>query len=269
MSESTLAAQFKDLQGDLGFFLGYSRGVLFGEATWDSRQQNAIERCTKGGLRNFYHCGFDWSFLKPVANIILANATNTVQLPDDFGGVEAQTTVRAADGTTTNWWNVDFTRIGLLYNLNAAYPTTTGRPQTCCVEPLKGTAPNQGQRFQLRVWPITDQQYTLQLQYYINPDYLTGAFPYAYGGAEHAETILESCLAVAEKLLDDNASVHAEEFQRRLAISQEMDRRSKPHNLGYNGDRSDMRSVAAHWPYGPWGWGQFGQVSYNGIVYQG
>ena len=51
------------------------------------------------------------------------------------------------------------------------------------------------------------------------PDYLSTPFPYAYGGAEHAETILESCLAVAELRLDDMAGPHNQQFMARLAAS--------------------------------------------------
>ena len=48
MAESTLSAAFNDLQGELGFFLGFSRGLAFGETAWDALQQNSITRCTSG-----------------------------------------------------------------------------------------------------------------------------------------------------------------------------------------------------------------------------
>ncbi len=132
---------------------------------------------------------------------------------------------------------------------NARYPSTTGRPLFACIEPIKGTTGTHGQRFQLRVAPTADQSYTLQFQYHISPHYLTGSMPYAYGGPEHSETLLESCLAVAEKILDNKADLHATEFQRMLKVSQDLDRRKKPQTQGYNGDRSDDMSWQARTPW--------------------
>jgi len=109
------------------------------------------------------------------------------------------------------------------------------------LQPIKGTTGTQGQRWQLFVFPKSDAAYTLQFQYYLLPDYLSGAFPYAYGGAQHAETLLAACKAVAELELDDAEGPQAASWQRMLATSIELDRRNKPQNLGYNRDMSDMK----------------------------
>ena len=58
------------------------------------------------------------------------------------------------------------------------------------VRPLKGTTLTAGQRFDLYVFPIADQEYTLNLRYYVLLNDLTTARPYPYGGMTHAETIL-------------------------------------------------------------------------------
>jgi hypothetical protein len=113
-------------------------------------------------------------------------------------------------------------------------------------------------------WPISDQTYTLTFAYYLNPDYLSGAFPFAYGGAQHAETLLESCLAIAEKILDDAATVHAAEFEKRLAVSMDLDRRTKPQNLGYNRDQSDQQDRYRHRQDDQHGWST---VQVNGVTY--
>lgn len=239
--EPSLAVAFKELKADVGFFLGWGRGEDYGDVIWTTQQTQAIDRCVKGGLRNFYHCGYNWSFLRPVVTLPLQNADQTVSLPDDFGGVEGQVVVTLGE-TGIQWWPVEFGGVGKVYQEFAQYPTSTGRPMYCCVEPLKEQSPVRGQRFQLRFWPISDGDYTLKFQYYINPDYLSGTFPYAYGGAQHAECLLESCLALAEKILDNRADLHEQEFEKRLAISQKMDGRNKPQFLGYNGDWSDRRS---------------------------
>lgn len=235
MAESTLTAAFKDLTGDVGFFLGHGRGADNGETAWTTSEQAAVDRCVKGGLRNFYFCGYDWSFLRPVATLTLASGAQTLPLPDDFGGIEGQLTVSVSG--SSGFFPIPVT--GDVRRHYALNPSATGCPEMACIDPLKTTTGTQGQRFQLFVYPEADQAYTLEFGYYINPDYLNGAFPYAYGGPQHAETLLESCLAVAEKLLDDAMSVHAFEFDKRLAVSMDIDRRQKPQKLGYNGDRSD------------------------------
>src|SRR5438128_10970846 len=93
--ESSLAAAFEDLQADIGFFLGFGRGntAPFSDSAWTTSQQASIDRCTKGGMRKFYFCGYDWSFLKPTASLNLPISTNTIQLPDDFGGFEGYITL--------------------------------------------------------------------------------------------------------------------------------------------------------------------------------
>ena len=237
MSESTLTAAFDDLTGDVGFFLGWGRGANNGDTAWTTAQQAAIDRCVKGGLRNFYHCGYDWTFLRPIVSLALATGDRYVAVPDDFGGLEGPIAVSVSG--SSGYGQVLVT--GDAGRLYAQAPDMTGPPEAVSIETVKGTKTVRGQRWQLHVYPQADQAYTLEFQYYLNPDYLTGSMPYAYGGPQHAETLLESCLAVAEKILNDAATLHAMEFEKRLSVSMDLDRRNKPQNFGYNADRSDWK----------------------------
>ncbi len=237
--ESTLSAAYNDLAGDVGFFLGFSRGLANGETAWDAYQQRSIDRSLKGGLRKVYHCGYDWSFTKPTIQLSLITATTVLPLPDDYGGLEGPR-IQISGPTGQTWWALDIVGAGMVYEKQNQYPGTTGRPMLCCIEPIKGTGPQAGQRFQLNFFPTADQTYTLKLRYYVLPDYLGGSFPYPLGGAAHAETFLEACLSVAEKILDDASDIHEAEFQKLLAQSQDLDRRQKPQSLGYCGDSSDQ-----------------------------
>lgn len=236
--EPSLAAAYKDLTGDVGFFLGFGRGLDNGDEEWDTHQQASIDRCVKGGLRNFYYSGYDWSFLKPIATLSLASGATEVDLPADYGGMEGRLIITTEGG---QWEPLDFSAVGKVHEQQARYPDTTGWPELVAIEPKKKITRNNASRFKLQIWPTSDQAYSLKVQYYVNPDYLSGSFPYAYGGPMHAEALLESCLAVAEKLLDDSATVHAAEFDRRIQVSMDLDRRNKPTNLGLNLDRSDSR----------------------------
>lgn len=250
MDTGSLSVAYQDLVGDVGFFLGFGRGAGNGEQTWTTTQQSSIDRCVKGGLRNWYHCGYDWSFLQPVVTMTVDANAATMLLPDDFGGLEGQISLSRADNSA--WGVLNLVSVGQVYQKQDQLSTTTGQPLMACIEPIKGTGLHQRQQFRLHFWPTTDQSYLLRFQYYLAPDFLSGTQPYAYGGPQHAETLLESCLAVAEKLLDDAADVHAQEFEKRLSISQDLDRRNKAQNIGYNGDRSDN--------------GQWDVVAYNRLM---
>lgn len=246
--EPTLAIAYKELKGDVGFYLGYGRGADFDSANpWSDEESLTVDSLVRSGLRQFYYpppeypgsLPYDWSFLRPIFSTTLVANAAFLDMPDDFGGIEGRITVT---GTTVNVipWAVDLTNEGIIREAYAASPSCTGRPLRAAVVPLKGTTLTEGQRHQLYVYPLPDQAYPLQFAYYLNPNYLSGAKPYAYGGPQHAETLLESCLAIAEERLQDIAGgPHAMKFKERLLASIGADSRLKPQLQGYNGDASD------------------------------
>lgn len=253
--ESTLQLKFSDFTGQVGLFLGYGMGSANGDTAWNTQTTNIINGIVASGIRQFYFppapegegSSYDWSFLKPVALIDFPLGSKIALLPDDFGGFEGEITLSSNQSQV--WWPIKLVGIGQINKEYSALPAATGRPLLACLEPLKGTSINKSQRFQLVLWPLADQDYTLQFQYYLLPDMLTGNAPYCYGGAAHAETILESCLAIAEQRLDDASSVHSMKFNERLVASISIDRKSKPQNLGRNMDRSDRRFWGRDWQH--------------------
>lgn len=246
MAESTLALAYNELTGEIGDFLGYGRGSANGDTAWDTTTQKAIDSCTKSALRMFYYpqrldgepSAYEWSFLRPETTLTFASAASTVALPDDYNGVIGQIDLSAS--STIQWYPLDVTGIGRVNQQYAQYPTTTGRPQMVAVNPKKGTGAAAGQRFELKLWPIADQDYTLRLTYSIHPDYLSGAYPYAYGGAAHAETLRAAGCAAAELFRDNMRGPMWAYWEVRLAASIDVDRRHKPQLLGYNRDLSDL-----------------------------
>lgn len=245
MSEPSLSVAYWELAGEVGHFLGYGRGTRYENDEWTTDQWNSILSCLKSGLRNFYFpvsidgtpSSYNWSFLTPTASLAVAAADQTIPLPDDYGNIEGNITISSTNNQAS--WPIQFTGEGVIREKYSGLPNATGRPQMAAIRPLKGTTVSKGQRFEIVVWPIPDQAYTIQVRYYLLPDVLSGTLPYAYGGATHAETLLESCLAIAEERLDDTRTTHSGKFRERLAASVAMDRRSKPQNLGYNRDNSD------------------------------
>jgi len=263
-----LSLKKADMDASVGFYLGYGRGAEFGETAWTTAQTNIINEHVKTGLRRFYFpsltpnspSSYTWSFLKPVATIVLESGVFEVELPDDFNGFDGAITVTQDGGTYPQViWPCG---IGTIDRLYAATPDAGGRPAMAAVSPIKGTSTLEGQRFQLSVFPIPDGTYTLTGHYAILPNCLSGSFPYCYGGVQHADTIREACLAAAEKDSDDMAGIHEQAFQQRLAASISMDRRLQPQFLGYNGDPSVAMNRGGTWDRG-YDWRV--RVSVNGV----
>lgn len=259
MAESTLNAAFNDLQGDVGSYLGYGRGAANGDRVWTDQQQRSITQCVRGGLRKFYFAGYDWSFLRPVLELTLAEDASTVDLPDDFGGIDGR--ISLGTGTSDQWFSVEQVNEGTVRERFAMYPDQTGQPEMAAAQPLKGTTVQESNRQQLYVFPTADQEYTLRFASFILPDYLTGSRPYAYGGAQHAETLLSACKATAEIDLDDvKDGPQMQEFQRLLHISMDIDRRLKAQRFGYNGSPERAGRRPLH------GW-QDSFVTFEGTLY--
>ena len=107
------------------------------------------------------------------------------------------------------------------------------------------TAGVQGQRWEAMFHQPPNAVFTLHYRYAVLPDALvktTAGHP--YGSAHHSETILESCLAIAETREKDTASTeHLDRFTRVLLGSIDRDKLlvEAIQVYGYNGDSSDGR----------------------------
>lgn len=250
MSESTLSLRKSDIEAKLGTFAGWGRGEAFGETAWTDAEKALIRDALDSGCRRVYwpdpldgeaH-SYSWSFFRPVSQLALHQGAQTIDLPDDYGTFEGSLNIlTSTNGVTAQPWKIQWLNEGRIREMYTVTAEIIGPPMYACPVANKSMlgSGEAGQRFQLLVFPTADQDYVLQATYNINPNCLTEAFPYALGGAQHAETFLESCLAVMEERLDDASSVHAAAFRRRLGTSIDIDRRARPQRIGYNADRSD------------------------------
>ncbi len=253
MPESTLNLTFPELEAAVGKYLGFRAGANYGEQAWSTRQQADITDCVNSGLRKFYFCKYDWSFMRPIRSILLESGASSAPMPDDFGGIEGQ--VRLIDsgkaGIAIPITNEQ--RIGQMF---FERPDQTGQPTWCAVR-WNMAAGERSSRANLYVFPAADQAYTLSVQYYFSPDKLTTSFPYAHGGSVHAETIMAACLAAAEIYKDNQKGPMDQNFQECLDRSMDLDRRNKAQTLGYVGDPSYNQG---QWPVG-WRHYQQGQLA--------
>lgn len=236
---STLALAKVDFESELGYFMGVGYGALRGDPAWSTRDTQQIEMDVASGLRRWYFCGHPWSFLRQTATLTLAAGATTIPIPEGFAGLDNGTEIIVLDASGN--------RISRLFcgNVNKVQGglglgVTTGMPGMICLRPIKNVETGKLQRTEFYVWPAADQAYTFTFPYFFTPDYLLDPKqPYALGGVEHHEAILEQCLAVAEARRDNTMSVHAMEAKRLLEISIQIDQRQQPIKLGYNRDRSD------------------------------
>lgn len=107
----------------------------------------------------------------------------------------------------------------------------SGIPTYAAIIPAAPFSTSDGQRFDLIVYPIPGQVYTMNFKYHVLPNQLASDHR-IYGGTPHAELFISSCLAACEKYFDDRRGVEWDDFLIRLQASVAYDRRNAPPTLG-------------------------------------
>lgn len=157
-------------------------------------------------------------------------------LSDDFGGIEGDMVY--AEGS--NKPNVRIIGEGKIRSLRSSSTTRTN-PQFAAIRPKKQTVTTSGQRFEIMFFPIPAVTKKLSYRMLVLPELLVSeTITYPYGGAMHSETIIASCLAIAESQEDEIRGVKWNEFMDRLAASIQIDKKMiSVDYFGYNSDGSD------------------------------
>ena len=239
MAESGLSLTRTGLQNAVCQYLGF--GLSYSGIT-DSNKQTLVNRCIDDGLRAFYaplplpgeRISHIWSFMQPEFTLGIDAATDSVDLPDDFGGFVGGVYLSSDD---LSWDTVSVCGIGkVLQERQRDNSTTSGAPKYVAIQPLASDGTG-GQRFSLQFWPSADGVYALKGTYYSNPYQLSATAVYPLGGQPHAETIREAVLAVAERDVNDTIGIHNQQFKERLMSSVSLDRRlTGPKSFGMNSD---------------------------------
>ena len=188
-------------------------------------------------------------------------------LPADFGGLRGSVTFYDGDG----YIPLKLTNESNLRMLRSQNDIRKGVPEYAALVNKTITSDTTSkQAYQLMVWPIPDDVYSLRFNYSVltdslmedasgnpaetdgSPDPRDGNVP--VGGMLHGDTIIASCLTVAEQLIDEfnNPGKMQARYMERLAASISLDRRSNlPDYFGYNGDNSDSQSFDPSRRYQP------------------
>lgn len=177
--------------------------------------------------------------------------THEYELPSDFGGLRGEVTFRDDDGYAP----LRLVNEASIMRLRTEGNYTKDVPEYVAIIPTGTDNESQiSQTFKLSVWPFPDKKYDLLFSYtvYANAMSAAGAetddLHVPIGGAYHSETILSSCLAVAEQIVDEfnNPGKMQAKFIERLSASISYDRRNMlPDGFGYNGDHSNSISPTA------------------------
>lgn len=223
MAEPTLGINFAELKQSVGRFLGYGSS----ESEWTAEERSTIEDIVQSGYRQFLYLPsmegmpivHEWSFLKPTVTLTTTADQADDDLPDNFGRIIGSLTFPTNEGWGPVLADVGEARI----RMQRQGSNQTGRPLQAAVRIVSAGA--EGQRRQIMWWPTPDAVYSLTCRYEAQFDKLTEASPYPLGGAKHAETIRESCLAAAELHANDEIGIHRRQFESLAMTSVKRDKR--------------------------------------------
>lgn len=232
-AESTLSLKRSDLQKLVADFAQLGLAV-----PTDADDLARINAAVDSGLRQVYWpalvlgegSAHEWSWMRPVRTFSTQDGFGDYQLPSDFGGIEGELTYAAQQAfhviRVVGEEEIRKYRNG---------GQSSGRPRFAAVRALNSGA--SGQRYELMLWPTPSGQFELTYRYNLNPDALSGANDFPLGGAALAETILQSCRAVADRMFNDTVGSEYQMFLERLKASVSLDRRMlAPERLGFTHD---------------------------------
>jgi hypothetical protein len=230
MAESSLAASWDELRQRVAFDRGYSPDPT----AWTPEQLTILEMVLRSGARLFYKprpiggAPHEWSFLKPPFQLILPSGEQDVDLPADFAFLVGS--LYFIDDSVSRATPLEQKNIAMIQKLRQGSPDSQSQPQFCAVASSSGPSVLKGQRFMLMLWPKPEQNYTVAGRYSVLPEALDTTRPYPYGGAAHAETLIQACLAASEQL-NGTPGPHSADFAAALAASIEYDRRVQAQSI--------------------------------------
>lgn len=220
------------LRRETSGFLGYG----YNPDTMDEEKASKIESFIQSGVMQFYYhpplpvgdkgevMAHRWSFLTPVAELPLVNGVSEYDLPEDCAGAIEEFTAATVGtdiaGGPAKISVVDEPSLRQLQQTSQA----SGLPKYAALRPLRSEG-DTAQRWQVVFYPTPNDTRTLSYRYTIAPPPIGEDRKWPYGGKQHAETILQSCLAVAEQRETKDANGPATaRFMQRLAASIQFDK---------------------------------------------
>ena len=172
----------------------------------------------------------------------------TYALPATFAGIEGTIAYDSFFGTDPQRsdMTIEVTDITRLRDKFQYLDDRDDKPLAAAVF-TTGATGTAGTSHRIQIYPIPDAAYRLRYVQINEPSAVaSGQTP--LGGDLHGETILASCLAIAEhKIFPNSPHRYRDQYINRLRASVELDRQAyTTENLGYNGDPSDHKFTDAN-----------------------
>ena len=238
-------------------FLAPETTMVFWASVGTSIASSGVSTITGPTANTFYDSMVGHNIVQststfPIVSVSTGGTTATVST--DASGLVAGTSFTiTSDGTYTlpdNFYGlVDDFRYDKNQDGQIVYPATpqfvrtqragagsgTGHPVYAAIQPVAYTT-TIGQRWEVLTYPISGGDYTMYYRHRVVPAAMTAEAEYPIGGAMHAMTLLECCLAVAETRKQDGEHYHQDLANLYMSASIDIDARNRPRNLGYNAD---------------------------------
>ena len=170
----------------------------------------------------------------------------TYALPTAFAGVDGPMTYDTFFGTDPNVADqtIEITSEAKLRDMFQYLEDRDDKPRVAAIFQTGATG-TAGTSSRIAFYPIPDAVYRLKYTQINEPANITSDSHVPLGGSLHSETILASCLAIAEQFfIPQSPHGYQQSYLRRLAASIELDRAAnRSETLGYNADPSEFGSV--------------------------
>ena len=237
MAESSLTLGFPEFLQRVGHLLGWP----WDTSTWTAEQLAQGAAVVNDGYRRFLTCSpfqgdriaHRWSFFEATGtlSVAAADADFDYDAPDDFAAIARPFRFTEAGGGNKPLVQVNEANI----EARRALTTQSGVPRLFAVRNKAHTGTG-GQRWEFLIWPDADGSYALEYRYEVLDNALSAVRPYALGGMQHSDTILEFCLGAAELFQRQPGTHYAESINRlRASISADLRVASTP-SLGMMSD---------------------------------
>ena len=168
-------------------------------------------------------------------------------LPTSFAGIDGPLTYDTYFGTDPNVADqtIEVTSEAKLRDMFQYLEDRDDKPRVAAISQINATSASDGTRHVLHLYPIPDAAYRLKYTQINEPVNITATNHVPLGSSLHSETILASCLAIAEQFfIPQSPHGYQQSYLRRLAASIELDRAAnRSETLGYNADPSEFGSV--------------------------
>lgn len=225
VGEESLTLSYTDFFNGVKHFLGYGGA----DVVVTNSQEREIDSYIQAGVRQFYYppairdgddSGYEWSFLRPGGQVVTTPGVSTVPLPSGFGRLIGNVTfdpelyispaIHCSEGAVRK---------------HLSTRPQEGPPRMISARRLPSYDEN-GQQCEFLLYPIPDAEYVLTFMQEADSGNLSANMrPYPLGGARFSETIMESCLAVAEQRANDEMGIHTQKFAMMLASAIAQDKK--------------------------------------------